>query len=116
MRTLRNENTTLNAAYALALLAASCLIGCGQSSQESAAGEGSPPAPERPYAAQSPVPRTGFRVLDEYRVSRISVFTDDYGELAHYREANAKLPAPSAHENRVVFFGDSITELWALEG
>src|SRR5579863_8286036 len=61
------------------------------------------------------IPPTGFPGLDEYRASRIAVFTDDYGELARYREANAALGAPKAGENRVVFFGDSITDMWKLE-
>src|SRR5580692_5951855 len=61
------------------------------------------------------IPRTGFAGLDQYRASRIAVFTDDYGQLARYREANAKLGPPSASENRVVFFGDSITDIWKLE-
>src|SRR5579864_474577 len=61
------------------------------------------------------IPTTGFAGLDQYRASRIAVFTDDYGQLARYREANAKLGPPSASENRVVFFGDSITDIWKLE-
>ena len=60
------------------------------------------------------IPSTGFAGLDQYRASRIAVFTDDYGQLARYREANAKLGAPAAAENRVVFFGDSITDIWKL--
>jgi lysophospholipase L1-like esterase len=65
--------------------------------------------------AQAPsIPTTGFAGLDQYRASRIAVFTDDYGQLARYREANAALPAPAAGENRVVFFGDSITDIWKL--
>jgi lysophospholipase L1-like esterase len=60
------------------------------------------------------IPTTGFAGLDQYRASRIAVFTDDYGQLARYREANAKLGAPAAGENRVVFFGDSITDIWKL--
>jgi len=43
------------------------------------------------------------------------MFTDDYGQLARYRDANAKLGQPAAGENRVVFFGDSITDMWKLE-
>ena len=58
---------------------------------------------------------TGFHGLDEYRASRIVMFTDDYGQLARYREANAALPAPAPGENRVVFFGDSITDGWHLD-
>jgi len=57
---------------------------------------------------------TGFAGLDKYRASRISTFADDFGELARYREANAALAQPAAGENRVVFFGDSITDGWKL--
>ena len=68
--------------------------------------------------AQEPapsIPSTGFPGLDQYRASRIAVFTDDFGELARYCEANAKLAARAPNENRVVFFGDSITDMWPLE-
>jgi lysophospholipase L1-like esterase len=61
------------------------------------------------------IPSTGFAGLDQYRARRIAVFTDDYGQLARYREANAALGAPAAGENRVVFFGDSITDIWHLD-
>jgi lysophospholipase L1-like esterase len=37
----------------------------------------------------------------------------DWAEVARYREANAKLAAPAAGEKRVVFMGDSITDMWA---
>jgi lysophospholipase L1-like esterase len=69
-------------------------------------------------STQSPppsIPTTGFAGLDEYRASRIAVFTDDYGQLARYRDANAKLGPPAPGENRVVFFGDSITDIWHLD-
>lgn len=68
------------------------------------------------FAQQSPpsIPSTGFAGLDQYRASRIAVFTDDYGQLARYHEANTKLGPPAAGENRVVFFGDSITDIWKL--
>lgn len=36
----------------------------------------------------------------------------DWPDLARYRAENAKLAAPSAEEQRVVFFGDSITDFW----
>jgi lysophospholipase L1-like esterase len=67
--------------------------------------------------AQQPapsIPSTGFPGLDQYRASRIAIFTDDFGQLARYREANAALKPPAAGENRVVFFGDSITDMWNL--
>jgi lysophospholipase L1-like esterase len=65
------------------------------------------------HAQQPPIPSTGFAGLDQYRASRIAVFTDDYGQLARYRDDNVKL-STTANENRVVFFGDSITDNWKL--
>ncbi len=65
-------------------------------------------------AQQPAIPTTGFAGLDQYRASRIAVFTDDYGQLARYRDANAALEPPAPGENRVVFFGDSITDSWKL--
>jgi lysophospholipase L1-like esterase len=66
-------------------------------------------------AQQPTIPSTGNPGLDHYRTSRIAIFTDDFGELARYREANAALKPPASGENRVVFFGDSITDLWKIE-
>ena len=66
------------------------------------------------------IPSTGFPGLDQYRASRIAIYTDDFGQLARYREADAALAAVpasagAARENRVVFLGDSITDYWKLE-
>jgi lysophospholipase L1-like esterase len=61
------------------------------------------------------IPSTGFAGLDQYRASRIAVFTDDFGQLARYRNANAALKPATPGENRVVFFGDSITDIWHLD-
>jgi lysophospholipase L1-like esterase len=38
---------------------------------------------------------------------------EDWPNLAKYREANAQLSPPARGENRVVFYGNSITEGWA---
>ena len=67
-------------------------------------------------AQQAPpsIPTTGSPGLDEYRASRIAIYTDDFGELKRYREADAALTPPKAGENRVVFVGDSITDYWKL--
>ena len=66
--------------------------------------------------AQAPaIPFTGSPGLDEYRASRIAIYTDDFAQLARYREADAALRPPRAGENRVVFLGDSITDYWKLE-
>ncbi len=64
--------------------------------------------------AQTAIPSTGFPGLDQYRASRLAIYTDDFGELKRYREANAALKPPAAGENRVVFVGDSITDYWKL--
>jgi lysophospholipase L1-like esterase len=60
------------------------------------------------------IPTTGFAGLDGYRARRIAVFTEDFGQLVRYRDANTSLGAPAGDENRVVFFGDSITDIWKL--
>jgi acyl-CoA thioesterase I len=70
-----------------------------------------------PALAQQPapsIPSTGFPELDQYRTSRISIYTDDFGQLARYREANSALAPPAAGQSRVVFLGDSITDYWNL--
>ena len=64
---------------------------------------------------QVTLPTTGFAGLDKYRASRIAVYVNDYGQLARYRDANSGLPAPASNESRVVFFGDSITDIWKLD-
>ncbi len=66
-------------------------------------------------AQQVTLPSTGHPGLDQYRASRVAVYLDDFGQLARYRGANASLKPPAAGENRVIFFGDSITDLWKLE-
>ena len=70
-----------------------------------------------PALAQQPapsIPSTGFPGIDGYRASRVAIYTDDFGQLARYREANAALAPAAAGENRVVFIGDSITDGWKL--
>src|SRR6202795_1650787 len=63
---------------------------------------------------QAAIPSTGAPGLDQYRASRIAIYTDDFGELSRYRDADAKLKPLVAGENRVVFLGDSITDYWKL--
>jgi lysophospholipase L1-like esterase len=41
---------------------------------------------------------------------------NDWAELDRYRDANTTVPAPVKGENRVVFIGDSITDLWDEKG
>jgi lysophospholipase L1-like esterase len=37
----------------------------------------------------------------------------DFGQLCRYEDENAKLPPPTDH--RVIYFGDSLTELWGRQ-
>ena len=53
--------------------------------------------------------------LERWRESRISTFMNDFGELNRYRDANAQLKSAAPDENRVIFFGDSITDAWKLD-
>jgi lysophospholipase L1-like esterase len=51
---------------------------------------------------------------EEWRRSRVRLYMDDFGELGRYRAANAALPPSSPGDQRVVFYGDSITDMWPL--
>ena len=53
--------------------------------------------------------------MQKWRESKWVILRDDFGELGRYREANAALKPPTPGENRVIFFGDSITDLWKLD-
>src|SRR5437870_12076539 len=66
------------------------------------------------FSQQSNETADAVRHLDRWRMSRIPVLMDDFGELGRYRDANTSLPDRSQGESRVVFFGDSITDAWKL--
>jgi lysophospholipase L1-like esterase len=63
---------------------------------------------------QAPPGSAAAKSLDEYRNSKAVALRDDFGELSRYRDANAALKPPASGEKRVVFFGDSITDIWPL--
>ena len=65
-------------------------------------------------APPAPAKLTGSARLAQWRTSRASIYMNDFGELSRYRDANAALPSAAAGENRVVFYGDSITDGWKL--
>ena len=77
------------------------------------------PAAIREFQAQSlaarianqPAPRAPAEAAAAYGAWQHQLFASDYPGLCRYREANTHLPARS--EDRVVFFGDSITEAWS---
>jgi acyl-CoA thioesterase I len=47
------------------------------------------------------------------RAAQEEQFHNDWPNLERYRDANAKLSPPLKNENRVIFFGNSITQGWA---
>jgi len=61
-------------------------------------------------------PASSPSALERWRASRIGIFMNDFGELARYRDEDARLKLPAPGEDRVVFLGDSITDLWRLPG
>jgi lysophospholipase L1-like esterase len=94
-------------------LAAVCIAMAISEAQQPAQQSGQAAAPK---TVPTPgIPSTGFAGLDQYRASRIAMFTDDYGQLARYRSANEELKSAALALDTVVFFGDSITDGWKLE-
>ncbi len=69
-------------------------------------------APSTPVAAPAPAPtRTPEQAArDSAALERLR---NDWGGLRRYQAANAALAAPKPGENRVVFYGNSITDAWA---
>jgi len=67
-----------------------------------------PPAatPAQSAAAARPTPTV------EQQLATLQKRMLDWAQLGYYRERNEALAAPAAGEQRVVFFGDSITEIW----
>ena len=73
----------------------------------------SAPARAEQVAAAGDTPAVRHR--DEWRRGRMNLYMNDFGELARYRAANALVKPPAAGETRVVFYGDSITDMWRLD-
>jgi len=87
-----------HAAIAALLIGVSSIISAQQDQQHPAA-----------------APTSDHPGLDAYQHSRAAALMKDFGELHRYRAANASIGAPKAGEERVVFFGDSITDGWKLD-
>jgi lysophospholipase L1-like esterase len=84
--------------------AASCFVLLAQcaSSPGGAAATSAAPAPAVTTAQAAPAPNAADVRLH-----------NDWAYLERYRQANATLPPPAPGENRVVFYGNSITAGWA---
>ena len=68
-----------------------------------------PPA-ERKFPAW---PKGCARFEGEEKMSCLDAVASDFGGFYRYAAANAALAAPKPGENRVVFYGDSITDNWS---
>ncbi len=64
--------------------------------------------------AQTPAPAPDSPEALKQRLDRMQNQLNDWPNFKRYREANAKIAAPAKGENRVVFYGDSITDGWKL--
>lgn len=64
--------------------------------------------------AQTPAPAPETPDALRQQVEGLRRRLQDWPQLNRYREANAKVPAPTPREDRVVFMGDSITDGWKL--
>jgi lysophospholipase L1-like esterase len=51
----------------------------------------------------------------QQQLERYRKLANDYGQLSRYAAADAALPAATAADKRVIFFGDSITDGWHLD-
>jgi lysophospholipase L1-like esterase len=76
-------------------------------------GQIAPAATAPVAAAQAPV---ASPVSPEKQLATLQARWNDFAGLAHFKAQNAALAAPAAGEQRVVFFGDSITEIWGRRG
>jgi acyl-CoA thioesterase-1 len=66
-----------------------------------------------PFAsAQQAQPRATAPIPTPAQIKHMENLLEDWPDLARYRDADAALPAPTPGENRVIFMGDSITDVW----
>ncbi|MEG2803677.1 SGNH/GDSL hydrolase family protein [Stenotrophomonas sp.] len=74
------------------------------------------PAAHAAEPAVNPLLRTPVAQLTADQVQGMQQRLLDWPQLQRYRAENAKLPAAPAGQPRVVFYGDSITEIWSRSG
>lgn len=68
-------------------------------------------------SAAAPVPQpAGTGAVSPWESSHERQLLTDWPDLARFRDKDAALPSPAPGENRVVFMGDSITQIWPFHG
>jgi len=99
------KRTALRVAFAVIVLI-NVLLTSAPKAQTPAA------APE----AKTPCATPAVPPVSEWEKARQERLKVDFPWLAKFKDADLALPPPAAGENRVVFMGDSITQLWNIEG
>jgi len=92
------------------MFAAAAVAGLFVTSMLQAQEPGTRPETQAPVAQTSPSGHPNNAYWNDHDKQILM----DFGDLAHFREADVKLGAPGAGEDRVVFMGDSITAGWKL--
>ena len=64
--------------------------------------------------AQTQAPASDSPEVLKQRIERMQNQLNDWPNLKRYREKNAEVAPPAKDEQRVVFYGDSITDGWKL--
>ena len=54
--------------------------------------------------------------VDTEKIARMQAKLDDWAQLGYYRDANKELAPAAPGEDRVVFYGASMTEFWGRNG
>ena len=105
-------------AAALAVLVVS---GSGLAAQEQPDGVPETKAPPPTHSAPAPESSAPLTLTlpswqhGSYWQQHGYLLLNDFGDLAHFHDADIKLGPPAPGQNRVVFMGDSITEGWHLD-
>lgn len=115
---MRRSTTAVGVGLSAVLQAALAALVAAQATQAPAPaaaaagfpGQYAPPPAERKFPAW---PKGCARFEGEEKMSCLDTVASDFGGFYRYAAANEALAAPKPGEDRVVFFGDSITDNWS---
>jgi len=91
------------------LVALTMVVGVAAQAQDASSVPGTPlqGTPQDGYASA--------RSLELYREGNARMLMNDFGQLERYAKDDASVGQPAPGEKRVIFFGDSITDIWKLD-
>ena len=115
---MRRSTTAVGVGLSAVLQAALAALAAAQATQAPAPapaaagfpGQYAPPPAERKFPAW---PKGCARFEGEEKMSCLDTVASDFGGFYRYAAANEALAAAKPGEDRVVFFGDSITDNWS---